>query len=227
MKKLIIAGALSAAFASPAVFAQATGFTGIYGQAGLGVSSAGSESSINSPSMYEGDSGFSLSNDFGQANISGSVALGYNHGFRNGFNIGANIFYSIRNDDAGSVSVGDTTDNFEINNKLKNIWGISVEPGYAFTDNSLGFVKLGWAQADSSLDISDSLDGSSSLDFGKTNGFLYGIGYKHAVSKNVYLGVEVYQIAFNSKTETLDGGGTTIESRPNYTYGGLILGAKF
>jgi len=233
MKKLIIASALSAAFVSPAVFAQATGFTGFYGQVGLGMNSSGSNVNAASPRdpSDQNDIGFSLSGKLGEQNVAGSVALGYNLGLPNGFNIGANVFYNIAGDAAGSMGFGvegaDDSVSLTANNKLKNIWGISVEPGYSFSDNSLGFLKLGWAMADNSWSIGVAGEPSENISFGNNNGFLYGVGYKHLINKNVYVGVEVYQIAFSSKTTTPDGGATVFKSTPNYTYGGIVLGARF
>lgn len=87
----------------------------------------------------------------------------------------------------------------------KNIWSISIEPGYVFADNSLGYLKLGWAQASSSLQLDEvkaTLGATTTtVNFGATNGFLYGLGYKHLVNKNVYVGVEFYQILFGSKSK--------------------------
>ena len=227
MKKLIIASALSAAFVSPAVFAQATGFTGFYGQVGLGMNSSGSNVNIASPAQPEGDEALFLSGKLGQQNVAGNVALGYNLGLSNGFNIGANVFYNIAGDAAGSLNVGDGVDGLTANNRLKNIWGISVEPGYSFSDSSLGFVKLGWAMADNSWRISGGDGGTETIGFGNSSGFLYGVGYKHLINKNVYVGVEVYQVAFSSKSKSFDGGNTTLSSKPTYTYGGIVLGARF
>lgn len=231
MKKLIIASALSAAFVSPAVFAQATGFTGFYGQVGLGMNSAGTDASTTVPQAPQFGNFFG--GKLGEQNVAGNVALGYNYSLPNGLTIGANVFYNISGDSAGSLTIneatfdnGDPNNSLTASNRLKNIWGISVEPGYAF-NNSLGYLKLGWAQAQNSW--STNADGLGSIGFGTTNGFLYGVGFKHAINKNVYVGVEVYQIAFGKKSSTLneDGTLTTFSSKPNYTYGGIVLGARF
>lgn len=224
MKKLIMASALSAAFVSPAVFAQATGFTGVYGQLGIGMNSGGTKSSaVDSASGTEIFGG-----DLGQQNVAGNVALGYNYTFSNGFNLGANVFYNISGDSAGSLNGLDEFGQFQLNNKLKNIWGISVEPGYSFSNDSLGYLKLGWAQGQNSWTFNDESN-SDEFSLGTANGFLYGIGYKHSINKNVYVGVEVYQIAFSSQSRTITGDGEsfTLKSTPNYTYGGLVIGARF
>jgi len=231
MKKLIIASALSAAFVSPAVFAQATGFTGFYGQVGLGMNSAGTTATTTIPDAPEAGSIFG--GKLGEQNVAGNVALGYNYSLSNGLTIGANVFYNISGDSAGSIQAlldnGDgTSSNITASNRLKNIWGISVEPGYAFKNDSLGYLKLGWAQAQNSWNLSAPGEPGFTQNFGTSNGFLYGVGFKHAINKNVYVGVEVYQIAFGKKSSTLDDGElTTFSSKPTYTYGGIVLGARF
>ena len=227
MKKLIIASALSAAFVSPAVFAQATGFTGFYGQVGLGMNSAGSNVNTNLQDP-DPDEFISSSGKLGQQNIAGNVAFGYNYGLPNGLNIGANVFYNIASDAAGSLSSNSSGDVLTVSHRLKNIWGISVEPGYSFSDNSLGYMKLGWAQAQSSLTLTAD-DESLPVSLGTTNGFLYGVGFKQAINKNVYVGIEFYQIAFGKKNTAriADSTNVSVSSTPTYTYGGIVLGARF
>jgi opacity protein-like surface antigen len=231
MKKLIIASALSAAFVSPAVFAQATGFTGFYGQVGLGMSTSNTNNSLSDTEIATGAVGeLSLSGKVGQQNVAGAIALGYNYGFRNGLNLGANVFYNISGDSAGSVNFdGGEEGSLNISSRLKNIWGISVEPGYAFNNDSLGYLKLGWAQAQPSMTLAGE-GGSLSSNLGTANGFLYGVGFKHALNKNIYIGVEVYQIAFSKQSRGVnDGDGyiLNLSSKPTYTYGGIVLGARF
>ena len=212
MKKLTIASVLSAVLLSPTAFAQSNGFTGLYGQVGIGIGSA------NIKDKYcEGCGNY----NWGKQAVAGNLALGYNYTFSNRFNLGANAFYNIRSDNAGGLA-----GSYDL--KLKNIWGISIEPGYSFSDDSLGYLKLGWAQASMSYDTAG-INVIPSANFGSTNGFLYGVGYKHALNKNLYIGFEAYQILFASKSVTGDGVLRAAKQTltPNYTYGGIVLGARF
>jgi outer membrane immunogenic protein len=236
MKKLLIASALSAAFVSPAVFAQANGFTGIYGQASVGVGSSQTRVDTTYTNTTYNNNG---SQSFGDQNVAGSLALGYNYGFSNGFNLGANIFYNFKDNSSGSQNFFENnagvtySDNTSL--QLKDMWGVSIEPGYSFAPSSLGYVKLGWAQAkasgSSSIYDNGVFNSEESGGISKTtNGFLYGVGYKHLLTKNIYIGVEVYQIAFSnvSRSQADEFGGVgKVTLKPTYTYGGLVIGAKF
>lgn len=228
MKKIMIAGLLTAA-ASGAI---ADGsFDGVNAQLGMGFTSLGTEytSSYNNftqPELYNNSTNVKGS----QTGMLGNVALGYSYGISKEFNIAANVFYNFGSDNAGSISVSDnyTGDSGTIQAKLKNIWGISVEPGYYFSDKSLGFIKLGWAMASTSGSWNGG-GSSGSQSAGTANGFLYGLGFKQLVTENVYVGIDAYQIAFSSKSvSTSDQWGTdTSTYKPNMTYGGINVGYKF
>ena len=223
-------------------------FDGINAQIGVGVSSLGTQNSNTYSNtartgndLYSGNSSLNLA----QTGVMGTASIGYSYGFAGGFNLAANAFYLGGTENAGQVNSystqgGSNTPSTQSNNtqfKLKNIWGIVVEPGYYFGKDSLGFAKLGMAQASVSGTSSDynttntPTTTNTSLNFGTTSGFLYGLGFKQMVAKNVYVGVEAYQIMFGSKsvTNTSASGSTTINTsnKPNLTYGGITLGYKF
>lgn len=89
VKTIAIAATQTLASASTATFAQPTGFTGLYGQAGLGLGNSNTKSTFTEVEAGNVDS---ETQTYGTSNIAGNLALGYNHGFSNGFNLGANIF---------------------------------------------------------------------------------------------------------------------------------------
>lgn len=228
MKKIVIASLLAAAASG----AMADGaFDGVNAQIGMGFASLGTEYSSNYNNYTQPELWNNSTNVKGsQTGMLGNVALGYSYGFNKQFNLGANVFYNFGSDNAGSVSLSDnsTGSNGTIQAKLKNIWGISVEPGYFFGDKSLGFVKLGWAMASTSGSWNGN-GSSGSQSAGTANGFLYGIGFKQLVTNNIYVGIDAYQIAFSSKSvSTSDEWGTdTSTYKPNMTYGGINVGYKF
>lgn len=221
-------------FALPIANAQPTGLSGFYGQASVGLGSANFKRSTAKTEEGIADT---ESAKFGESAVAGSVALGYNYSFSNGFNLGTNVFYNIRNSSAGGTADYEGADAENTNAKLQNLWGISVEPGYSFTKDSLGYLKLGWAQASSSVQtnkITSTERTLTNINFGNSNGFLYGLGYKHLINKNTFIGVEFYQVLFGSKSRSVvdadakAGDPPTIEkSTPTYTYAGLVLGIKF
>lgn len=221
MKKMVIAGLLAAAASG----AMADGaFDGVNAQIGMGFTSLGTDYTV------AGDDGGSINTKGSQMGMLGNIAAGYSYGFNKQFNLAANVFYNFGSSNAGSISInnGDGTSS-TIQGKLKNIWGISVEPGYYFSDKALGFVKLGWAMGSTSGSASWSDGTSGTTSVGTANGFLYGLGFKHLITENVYLGVEAYQIAFSSKSKTSsdDLGSWTETFKPNMTYGGINVGYKF
>lgn len=228
MKKMLIAGLLTAAASG----AMADGaFDGVNAQIGMGFTSLGTEYTSNyenftQPELYNNSTNVKGS----QTGMLGNIALGYSYGFNKQFNLGANVFYNFGSDNAGSISVSDnyTGDSGTIQAKLKNIWGISVEPGYYFSDKALGFVKLGWAMGSTSGSWNGGGD-SGTINGGTANGFLYGLGFKHLITENVYLGIDAYQISFSStSTSSSDQYGTdTSTFKPNMTYGGINVGYKF
>jgi hypothetical protein len=224
MKKMVIAGLLAAAASG----AMADGaFDGVNAQLGMGFANLGTQYTDNYTDVNPSDSS-NYTVKGGQNGMLGNVALGYSYGFNKQFNIAANVFYNFGSDNAGSIGGTDGSGSYNTQAKLKNIWGISVEPGYYFSDKSLGFVKLGWAMASTSANWSGNSE-NGTLNVGTANGFLYGLGFKHLLTENVYVGLDAYQVTFSSKsTSNSDEYGTwTGTFKPNMTYGGINVGYKF
>ena len=245
MKKVLVAAAVAGLFGT--ANAQSA-FDGINAQIGVGMGNISSQNSA-SYSIVDPNSGTYTgsgnSNSSSKANVFGMASIGYSYGFSNKFNLAANIFYLGGSNDMGTSSSTDTdadgyVDNASQNLKLKNIWGISVEPGYNFTNTSLGFLKLGWAQAkiegngSATTNDPDAFFSSSSYTASaNTQGFLYGLGFKQMLDKNIYIGVEAFQIQFANKSgsgSTSSSGVTlnqTLASKPLVTYVGVNLGYRF
>ena len=193
-------------------------FDGVGVSAGVGFESLNnkmkSESYIGSYNGQFDKNAFKLGDD----GVAGNVGLTYSHGFSNKFNVAASVFYNFGSNNSGKLFN-------DINWKIKDAWGISLEPGYYFTDTTLGYMKLGYAQASSKINNVNN-DSVYEIDFGKAHGFLYGAGVKQFISKNTYLGVDAYQVSFdNSKTVAMSG--LNYSNTPVVTYGGISLGYIF
>jgi len=219
---------------SSSAFAQGA-FDGVNLQLGLGASMTKSQQNQSAWFLIYEDT-LSQSFTFNKTNFVGSISLGYSYGFSNQFNLGANVFYNASSNNAGSnTQVFSGGSSMTRTMSLKNVMGISFEPGYYFAKDILGYLKLGVAQASSSQSYSFSDGGTLDPEnFGSTNGFLLGFGGKYAISQNFYLGAEFYQINFAKKTNnyTYSAGNIyestfTISNQPTYNYGGLILGYRF
>jgi hypothetical protein len=204
-------------------------FDGPFAQVGAGFAYLGSNASVTrTPNPY------TESYKGGETGVMGNVALGYSYELPQSFNIAANVFYNFGSQNAGQYNYQNST-TYTYQSSLKNIWGISVEPGFNFSDKSLGFLKLGWASATASVTSSGSGAGYNGAlppgtYSGTSNGFLYGLGFKQLLTENIFIGVEAYQVAFSTVTQSSSSayyGNVTGSQKPSLTYGGINLGYKF
>ena len=219
------------------------------------------------------DDSFTIS----KSNTTGNIAAGYSRSTQD-YNMALNVFYNIGSQNYGSEQLDKLSeyaqDNVDISSgaivegtgdvygrvKIKQIIGLTLEPGYYAQDNILAYVKVGPAWTKSELQIDGGFDDGAldtTVKFGSTFGFLYGVGVKYALSENWYLGAEAYQVKFESKTTTTpffgkhiddnssnyydEGGGhpnpantpynedttSTYKIKPTYSYAGLVVGYKF
>jgi hypothetical protein len=204
MKKIVIAGLLAAA--STAAFAG--GFDGPFAQLGIG----GSSTKTNLSNFQSSATGAGVSSVSG-GSFNGLVAGGYSQDMGafnssvKGLNLAANIFYVIGNQNSGSGTGTATrasdgyTQTLGGNVKLQNTFGIFVEPGWNFTDETLGYVKLGWlnSRLKGSWNYSDNDPSSDSGSTTKAiNGFGYGLGVKQLITKQIFVGVDLIGVTYGS-----------------------------
>lgn len=213
-QKLAIAAALGAA----STLAMAGGFDGPFVQLGVGGSSTWTKIS-NAPELQ---TGANINGTTSSGSFNGIVLAGYSKDLGafepsiKGLNLAANIFYVIGNQNAGSASssssIGGFSQTLGVNSlKLKNTFGISVEPGWNFTENALGYLKFAWlnSRASGQASYSDSFRGGDSTSFtfdGSSsttiNGFGYGIGGKYLITKNIYAGIDLMGVTYSSASPT-------------------------
>lgn len=214
-KKLIPAAIMAIA----ATTANAGGFDGPFVQLGIGGSSTWSKTSNTEPF----GTGASLNGTSSSGSFNGIILGGYSQDLGiidpsiKGLNLAANIFYVIGNQNAGSRSssgaIGDYSQTLNINNAaLKNTFGISVEPGWNFTENTLGYLKFAWLNSRMSAGASFSdyngYDNTSdSFNFiapssTTINGFGYGLGAKYLITKNIFAGIDLMGVTYGSSSPT-------------------------
>lgn len=228
MKQLILAGAI-AALSGTALAAGA--FDGPFVQLGIGGSGTSTKIS-GTDSSFDGSSS--------QGSFNGLVSAGWSQSIgTEGFNLGANLFYVIGNQNAGQKNntygvegsgwTASVTESGQ--STLKNTFGISVEPGWNFTESTLGYVKLAWVNSrlDGNLNMSytcpacTTTSGSASESSTKTiNGFGYGLGVKQLVTKNIFVGVDLMGVTYGSAN--YDGG---MSAKPSQFLGFASVGYKF
>lgn len=133
--------------------------------------------------------------------LNGIASIGYSQSFDNvfrGFNLAANVFYVIGEQSGGNKSstaiVPGETQTISGSYKVKNTWGISLEPGYYISKDLLGYLKF--AYVSSSATVSAECYSSLSYCYGPNgrnmnesttinksiNGIGYGFGGKYQIT---------------------------------------------
>lgn len=192
--------------AAPALAAGS--FDGINAQVGVGFSSLHADNYWNDYGRYK----------HGQMGHLGQASLGYSHAFENSINLGASLFTHLGDNKAGIIdNLGGDAGQY----RLKNVYGLTLEPGYYVADDTLGYLKLGYAFASSRYE-----NPGDNTNYGRTHGFQYGLGVKHLVTDHLYMGAEAYQIDFSKKTSR-SAGGEMNNNAPSMNYAGVILGYNF
>ncbi len=217
MKKIIsfaIAASISSAFAGS--------FDGPFVQASIGGVSTETDSNYNTLGLGNRNSS--------EGAFLGQILAGYSKSFDQ-FNLAANIFYNIGDQNSGKNSAAARASGYtgSISQEftLKNSWGVSLEPGLYVADKTLGYLKLSYYNSQLNYDVSSSLSGPSvnySAGFNSSksmNGIGYGLGLKQMFTDNIYGMVEYQYVQYDTWN---DG---SISYKPNQNYGWIGVGYKF
>lgn len=220
MKRLLIS---VICFITPQISFAQKAFDGPFGQIAIGAAKADSNETTSSFD-YGSLSTANQSFNFDKTNLVGSVSVGLSQSFQN-LNIAVSGFYNASSSNFGT-QINDGGVKRQAN--IKNIYGLSVEPGYYINKKLLAFAKVGAAWAD--INVSKPNDATlANENFGTSTGFLYGLGFKYELAKNWYAGAELYQISFPTKSYITDDGmmRNSDTFKTKYNYGGIVIGYKF
>jgi outer membrane immunogenic protein len=203
MKKILIAAIAAAAFAAPQAFAQANNFEGF----SLGAS-------VNSNSIkYDGNatsqSGLNVSETASSTSLNLGLQGQYTFALSNTFTLGLGLSYAL-----STAEVLKYEGRGALN--IKNMNSLFLAPGYALSDATLLYAKLGAVNA--KLDYPD-----TSVDM---SGTAMGIGAQFMSGKNLFYALELVQNNFTDKTETFSSGATA-QYKLSDTVLGLGVGYKF
>lgn len=182
--------------------------------------------------------------------FNGIASIGYSQSFDtvfSGFNLAGNIFYVIGDQSAGNVSnyfPGTITETLGGKYKLQNTWGISLEPGYYFTKDILGYLKF--AYVSSTLNSSFSCAASdnncltpgggrgatSSFSTNQTiNGIGYGIGGKYQITKDIYGALDFLYVDYTKSNQNINWFSTNLTAnagfKPQQYMGFVSIGYRF
>jgi opacity protein-like surface antigen len=180
---------LACALALTSPGALAGSFDGPFAQAGIGMAS--SKTNVIFTGWFDAD----VSDD----SFNGQLAAGYSRAFGR-FNLAASASYVVGNQAAGMTTQAyDDVQVDTVDLVLKQTWGLSVEPGYYFSDATLGYLKLGYGQSTGTWKFvrplfQDSYSGDATF-----AGFSFGAGAKHSFTANLYGYAEVQQANFGKE----------------------------
>lgn len=170
-----------------------------------------------------------------QGNVNGLVAGGYSRAIgQSGFNLAGNLFYIIGNQNAGAPNntvVGTNgSSSASTSSTFSNSFGVALEPGWYVSDATLGYAKLAWVHANGEFRSSSTRStlvpaatvSESTVTNRSMNGFGYGLGLKQSITQDIYLGIDIMGVAYNSSKTSR---GVTI--RPEQFMGFMSLGYRF
>ena len=144
------------------------------------------------------------------------ASIGYTKKFEN-FNLTSELFTFIGSNISGSYSTNNTV------YRTKNIWGISLNPEFKLYEESFGYVKVGYALAES-----QESDNYGSVNYGFSKGWLYGFGMKLPLKKDIFLGLETFRINFSRTNPVYSTGWSTYTTnKPNITFSSIYIGINF
>ncbi len=102
--------------------------------------------------------------------------------------------------------------------KLKNVWALSFLPGYKLDNTTLAYGRLGYARAKNDINFPGESVSKTS------NGILYGLGVKHAFTRNLAGVFEFQNLVMQEKTVTFSDGSTT---KAKAGGSGFLLGVQY
>lgn len=241
MKKVLIASALTAAFASPAVFAQASNFAGFYGQVGIGyeyntVNSTGPDYFQRSSDGQQFTNAFITTNGAGGKSFGNSVGIGFGLALTDRILLQIGAEYQPLGGDTRTFDIDFSVDGASAGTArgnmytIKNRYGIFLSPGYAIDDNKLAYLKVGYTgqTVNARLNFDPSRVVGSSKD---VSGFMVGLGYRQLLSSNVYFFAEANYLDYGKADFSVLNArrtGTYTSSPKSNNFNALVgIGARF
>jgi opacity protein-like surface antigen len=192
-KIVVVAGIIF----STSVFAQAEKFAG---------ASIGINSGFESNHMAINTNSINLGGHSSPFNLNGS----YTFLISPTMTVATGLTYDLTDAKAATFSGGYA--------KLKNHYALNIEPGYALSENTLGYLKVAYHSATSSTTLTSTTYTKS------VTGWGYGLGAKHKLDKNLFINIEIQQVGYNAYTNTnISSGAITHTS----TFGAIGLGYQF
>ena len=146
-----------------------------------------------------------------------AVEVGYNFAVDQDKLLGLGLTYYTGATGSGNGTLNPTSNGgtafpqVNVNYQLKNLWAISLTPGYALDKDRLVYGKVGYtgvtigASGSSAPSTLGPLGGGSSVSYQTVtlSGFNLGLGYKQIITGSLYMLGEVNYASFGNKNATI------------------------
>ena len=205
--------------------AKANAWEGFYGQVGVGYGTV-------TPTIKDGTAtggGAPTGTTTNATNVNNlntavaNIAAGYNFGIDSNWLVGLGVSYDpgasssatgTLNVKYGPYTLGSTNATYQ----MKNVYSITVNPGYAIDKDKLAYLMLGYTGA--TVGLSSPLIAYNTVNL---TGYTVGLGYKQMVTQSLYMLGEVKYASYGQKNASVTATGGTSLNVPVSANGAEIL----
>ena len=224
MSALVLAAASIASTSVMAQSSDAQAWAGPFVQAKVGYASF-SPTVGNGSLAFSGNSNLMIPPLGGTYNASASnlntataaVDAGYNFAVDSKMTVGLGLTYYTGATGTSNATLSPTLNvlgpgpQVNLNYQLKNLWAITIQPGYAIDKERLVYGKVGYTgvtigasgSSDPSTLVAGRAGSSVAYQTVTLSGYTLGLGYKQAITNSLYWLGEVNYGGFSNKTATL------------------------
>ena len=132
------------------------------------------------------------------------IGLGYTYGINDRYTLGIAASYSLGASSAANGSFyatlpnGTTSSPTWFKYQIKDVWSVTVNPGYVIDKDKLAYAKVG--MTGNTMGINGGTANYQTYNF---TGYVLGLGYKQMVTQSVYVLGDVNYAGISSKTATI------------------------
>ena len=171
----------------------------------LGLGGSHSKTVLRGDNRLANNTVISLNGSSSSANsFNGIAAVSYSKNLKalRSLNIAAKFFYIVAGQAAGSGADTNNNGRFILNrsyrSSLQNTFGISIEPGWNFSNSTLVYLDLAWVHSTYNIPNSYTVDAirENFLLQAGINGLGYGVGVKQLLTKHIFAAFEFLGIYY-------------------------------
>lgn len=126
------------------------------------------------------------------------IGLGYTFGLTDKYTLGVVASYAIGASSAGNGTFTTLGQTKWFNYQLKNIWSVTLNPGYVIDKDKLAYARVGVTGVTMGINGQTANYQTQNL-----SGYVVGLGYKQMVTQSLYALGEVNYAGLNSKTASI------------------------